>query len=116
MVPALRAGDCPRVGEAMHQYNRLAGEPFAPAQGGPYACPLTAEIVAFLRANGIAGVGQSSWGPTVFAIVEDESRAAHAVRLLLHRFGREIETTVTRPSHGHVVTRCSSSSNSPVSS
>jgi beta-ribofuranosylaminobenzene 5'-phosphate synthase len=116
MIPALRAGDCKKFGEAVHKCNRLAGEPFAPAQGGPYACALTADIVAFLRSRGISGVGQSSWGPTVFAIVEDESRANDAVKLLEQRFGREIETIITRPSRGHVVTRCSSSSNSPVSS
>lgn len=116
MIPALRAGDCARFGEAVHRYNRLAGEPFATVQGGLYACPLTAEVVAFLRSNGISGVGQSSWGPTVFAIVEDDSSAQTAVKLLVQRFGREIETSITRPSRGHVATRCSSSSNSPVSS
>ena len=82
MIPALRAVDCARFGEAVHQFNRLAGEPFAPAQGGPYACPITADIIAFLRLSGICGVGQSSWGPTVFAVIEDESHAIDAVERL----------------------------------
>jgi beta-ribofuranosylaminobenzene 5'-phosphate synthase len=116
MIPALRAVDFKSFGESLHEYNRRAGEPFAPAQGGPYACPLTAEIIAFLRSNGISGVGQSSWGPTVFAVVEDESRATDVTKLLMQRFGGDVQTLITRASRGHGVTRCSSSSNSPVSS
>ena len=36
-----------------------------------------AEVVAWLRQQGVRGVGQSSWGPTVFAVVADAEHAHH---------------------------------------
>jgi beta-RFAP synthase len=75
MLPALVERDLPAFGEALHDFNARAGEVFAAAQGGPYAGPASAAWVAFLRGEGVAGVGQSSWGPGVFAVVEDEDRA-----------------------------------------
>jgi beta-RFAP synthase len=75
MIPALRAGECARFGEALYRYGVIAGNCFAPAQGGPFASQSLADAVAAIRGLGIAGVGQSSWGPTVFAVVESESQA-----------------------------------------
>jgi beta-ribofuranosylaminobenzene 5'-phosphate synthase len=74
-LPAATAGDCDAFGEAVYRYGRLAGECFASVQGGPYASPEVAACVARLRELGVRGVGQSSWGPTVFAIVPEERAA-----------------------------------------
>jgi beta-RFAP synthase len=75
MLPALAAKDLDRFGEALHEYNARAGEAFAAEQGGSYASPAIAALIALLRKQGIRGVGQSSWGPTVFAVVADEVKA-----------------------------------------
>ncbi|HEY2909960.1 MAG TPA: hypothetical protein VGI99_06925 [Gemmataceae bacterium] len=82
IVPAAEAGHLTDFGEAVHEFNRRAGEPFAAAQGGPYSSAAVAEIIGRLRKLGVAGVGQSSWGPAVFAIVESADRAAGLVRQL----------------------------------
>ncbi len=76
LVPALAAEDLPAFGAALTDFNRRSGELFAPVQGGPYASPRVAAVVAWLRAHGVAGVGQSSWGPTVFALLADADQAA----------------------------------------
>ncbi len=76
MLPALAEADLPAFGEALFDFNARVGAVFAPVQGGTYASPAVAELVAFIRRQGVAGVGQSSWGPGVFAIT-DEERAAH---------------------------------------
>jgi beta-RFAP synthase len=76
LLPALAEEDLPAFGEALFDFNARAGELFAPAQGGLYAHPLTAALVEFLRGEGVRGVGQSSWGPVVFAVVAAD-RAAH---------------------------------------
>jgi beta-RFAP synthase len=76
MLPALAEEDLSHFGEALYDFNARAGEVFAAAQGGTYAGAATAEIIDFIRGQGIAGVGQSSWGPGVFAVT-DEERAAH---------------------------------------
>lgn len=75
MLPALLERDLGAFGEALYEFNARAGTAFAPVQGGTYASPQVAELVAWLRQQGVAGVGQSSWGPGVFAVVGDEDRA-----------------------------------------
>lgn len=78
MVPALLSADLDGFGEAVHEFNARVGDVFAPAQGGRYASPAVAAAVARLRARGVRGVGQSSWGSTVFAIVRRAAAAALA--------------------------------------
>jgi beta-ribofuranosylaminobenzene 5'-phosphate synthase len=74
MLPALAGRDLDAFGEALHEYNARAGEAFAAEQGGSYADPAVAELVGLLRRAGVKGVGQSSWGPTVFAVLGDEGK------------------------------------------
>ncbi|MBV9122731.1 MAG: beta-RFAP synthase [Planctomycetes bacterium] len=80
LLPALLEQDLLAFGEALYEFNALAGEAFTSAQGGPYASPQIVELVAFLREQGVAGVGQSSWGPTVFAIAADQDQAEFLTR------------------------------------
>ena len=87
MLPALAEADLEAFGECLHDFNARVGEAFAEVQGGVYADPRTAECVEFLRGEGVRAAGQSSWGPTVFAVVGDEGRAAHLRRRLAERFG-----------------------------
>src|SRR5262249_19820419 len=60
MVPALLEQDLEAFGEALFDFNARVGEVFASLQGGVYASPLLAEVVAFIRGRGVRGVGQSS--------------------------------------------------------
>ncbi|QJW95461.1 hypothetical protein [Frigoriglobus tundricola] len=48
-----------------------------------------------MRGLGVRGVGQSSWGPTVFAVVGDAEAAA-----LVRRFRGRVPVHVTRVSAG----------------
>jgi beta-RFAP synthase len=86
MLPALAEGDLEGFGEAVHDFNRRVGEAFGPQQGGTYADARVAELVTFLRQQGIRGVGQSSWGPTVFALVASQTEAEALVHRLQTRF------------------------------
>ncbi|HJZ90759.1 MAG TPA: hypothetical protein VKE40_07780 [Gemmataceae bacterium] len=76
MLPALASADSQGFGEAVYEFNARVGDAFAPAQGGRYASPAVAACVARLRALGVTGVGQSSWGPTVFALIRREEAEA----------------------------------------
>jgi beta-RFAP synthase len=69
LLPALASCDLDGFGEAVYELNARSGDAFAPAQRGRYVGPAVAACVGRLRALGVKGVGQSSWGPTVFAIV-----------------------------------------------
>lgn len=97
MLPALAERDTRAFGEALHDFNRRVGEAFRPVQGGAYTHPRTVEVVEFVRGRGVPGVGQTSWGPGVFAVVGDEGQAddlAHAVR---QQFGLDAGQIVVTP-------------------
>ncbi|WP_172992009.1 beta-ribofuranosylaminobenzene 5'-phosphate synthase family protein [Lacipirellula parvula] len=79
ILPATWNRDLTSFGEALFEYGRLAGECFASVQGGPYASAEIAACVETLRSLGVRGVGQSSWGPTVFAFAADEAHADEIV-------------------------------------
>ena len=78
MMPALHRGDLLAFGVYMMDLQAYNGEYFAPVQGGHYASHDVEEVLAWLQNNGAACVGQSSWGPTGFAIL---SSAEHAENL-----------------------------------
>jgi len=105
MLPALAEADLAAFGEALYDYNRRAGAMFAAVQGGVYANPQSAAIIQFLRAQGVRGVGQSSWGPAVFAVVGTEEEAEHWTAELRSRFGLEANEVwwTCAANHGAVV-------------
>ena len=57
-----------QFGHALHEFNRISGEYFAEFQSGIYNNPKCASIVQSVLDFGIQAVGQSSWGPTLFAV------------------------------------------------
>jgi beta-RFAP synthase len=72
LLPALAEADVVRFGAALTEIQSITGRWFAPAQGGTFTPGATEELVHRLAEWGAAGVGQSSWGPTVYGIVEGE--------------------------------------------
>jgi beta-RFAP synthase len=97
MLPALVEREIQGFGEALNEFNAGVGETFAPVQGGTYAHSRSAELVRFARDQGIPGAGQSSWGPTVFAVVADADHAAAFAAQVRRRLGlADAEVWVTR--------------------
>lgn len=82
LIPAAQSADIEGFGEALYRYNHAAGECFAAAQGGAFADESTERLVATIRQRGVAGVGQSSWGPTVFALVASVAAANELIEQL----------------------------------
>jgi beta-ribofuranosylaminobenzene 5'-phosphate synthase len=104
-LPAARRGDLEAFGEAVYQYGRLAGECFSPIQGGPYASSEVAACVENLRNLGVSGVGQSSWGPTVFALAPSADSADDLVRRwqVLAKHGRADVTLAAPDNDGAIM-------------
>jgi beta-ribofuranosylaminobenzene 5'-phosphate synthase len=73
--PAIANNDWERFDVAIGQYGRLAGQIFAPAQGGVYRTEQIAHTIETVKQLGIAGATQTSWGPTVVAIAKDFEQA-----------------------------------------
>jgi beta-RFAP synthase len=97
MLPSLIERDFRGFSEAVYDFNARVGEVFASVQGGTYADPRIKAMVRFARSQGFWGVGQSSWGPAVFAIAEDAEQGEHLARQLCHAFDlNESNVIVTR--------------------
>ena len=97
MTPAVELGDFDEFAAAVFEFNRTAGEPFAADQGGPYAGPVVTEAVDLLRSLGAVGVGQSSWGPTVFAFAPDPLEADSLARRARDAMPDESAVDVAEP-------------------
>ena len=66
---------------------------FAARQGGVFH-PRAAPVVEALEALGVGAVGQSSWGPTVYGIVDGPERAADVADRLRAAAGAGTEVRV----------------------
>jgi beta-ribofuranosylaminobenzene 5'-phosphate synthase len=80
LLPALVEADLPSFGSALTEVQRITGAWFAPQQGGVFAPGPTAALVERMAEWGAAGVGQSSWGPAVYGLVEGEEAASSLAR------------------------------------
>ncbi len=82
LLPALVEKDLESFGQAVESIQECVGSYFTPVQGGPFASTEASRIVEYLRSRGAAGVGQSSWGPTIYGFTrkEDHSDLLESVR------------------------------------
>ena len=98
LIPAVQTRDFESASAALFEFGRLNGEYFAPIQGGVFADPRMSELADTLRSRGCRGVGQSSWGPTLFALCRDEAEAAERRNEVLRlSTGSNLEFVVARP-------------------
>ena len=75
ILPAAEKQDFQSFASSLHRYNRESGQLFASVQGGPYHGAAVANLVQSLIRLGAQGVGQSSWGPGVFAWFRSRTEA-----------------------------------------
>ncbi len=93
MLPALVERDLLTFGEALEELQLFVGLGFAPVQAGLYSGQLAQKIVDCLRFLRLRGVGQSSWGPAIYAFdVSDEDRERHVLQTLQDRFGLDAKS------------------------
>jgi beta-RFAP synthase len=90
LLPAVVERDLPRFGEALEEIQRRVGEGFAPAQGGIFARPESEHIIDTLKQEGLRGIGQSSWGPTLYGFSDASPETRNALlERLQQRLGLE---------------------------
>lgn len=99
LLPAVASRDRRGVGGALTEIGRLNGVWYADEQGGVYRPPIGGVIDELAAVTAVDGVGQSSWGPTVYALCSAEAaegvrRAAEAI---LDTVRVEGSVTVARP-------------------
>lgn len=82
-LPAVAENDLDKFGEVITQLQRSVGEHFASAQGGVFTSPEVALAMNWLAQQGAVAIGQTSWGPTGFCVVDGDAFAtalAHNAR------------------------------------
>ncbi len=92
-LPALADGDVDYFAAAIGEMQRLQGEHYAGTQGERYVSAGVAQVMDWLEACGLRGLGQSSWGPTGFAILGTQEHADRILEDARHRFADRPELT-----------------------
>ncbi len=90
LLPALAEADLATFGASLSAIQAITGRWFAPVQGGTFAPGPSEELVRRMAEWGAPGVGQSSWGPAVYGIVDTDDaglRLAERVRTLFASSG-----------------------------
>jgi len=94
VLPGAASGEFAPFAAGINRVQQLLGNHFAPAQGGAYTSVAVGRIVQFIADAGRelrgadkslehgAAIGQSSWGPTGFAILPSQASAEAAVQAL----------------------------------
>lgn len=83
VLPGAACADFAAFAAGVTHMQRVLGQHFAAAQGGSaYTSAAVGQLMGWLgtAAEGAAAIGQSSWGPTGFAILPSQARAEALVR------------------------------------
>jgi len=99
LLPAIATRDHSDFGQAAARLGRLNGAWYADEQGGVYRPPAGSLVESLSSAPVISGAGQSSWGPTVWALTTAEHvpAAREAGVLALDEAGVEGTAHVVAP-------------------
>jgi len=73
LMPALAETDIEEFGAALLAIDQKTGLYFSDVQGGIYAATEANETIRAMMRAGAFGAGQSSWGPAVYALVDEAS-------------------------------------------
>lgn len=98
LLPAAREGRFQDFSESVYRYGHRAGMCFSNVQGGPFSDAWQEQLIQRLRSWDLHGVGQSSWGPTVFAFTESQQMADDfSARLRDDPRTANTDITISRP-------------------
>lgn len=107
MIPAAASAEFNRFAASVCRYGEMAGNCFTTIQDGAYANVRVTAIVRALQAHGASGVGQSSWGPLVFAWTESGCAAEElAAQVESHAALADCELRVVQPAATGAVLGC----------
>jgi predicted sugar kinase len=93
LLPGLLTADIAEFGAALAEIQREIGSMFAAQQGGVFH-PHAAPVVDALLELGVGAVGQSSWGPATYGIVDGPELAADVADRLRLAVGAGTEVSV----------------------
>lgn len=86
LIPSVMTQDYANFSSGLTEFGRTVGEFFMPVQGGIFAHPQMVELEKLLTAEGVQGIAQTSWGPTL-SIVCQNSKDAENVSSIITKNG-----------------------------
>ena len=89
LLPALVEADLASFGDALSAVQRITGAWFAAQQGGVFAPGPTERLVTEMASWGAVGVGQSSWGPAAYGLVEGAAAAGELAQRVRRALGKK---------------------------
>ena len=98
LVPAIRNEEFERFSISIEEYGDAVGRFYASEQGDIFAHPVIRRLVAMLRAAGIHGAAQSSWGPGI-SIPASSTEHAQAIadRVPTELDGTKLRVDIAEP-------------------
>lgn len=104
IVPALISEDYPTFGSTLQNFGRRSGDYFKSIQGGTFANSNIEEIINLIDRTGVPAVGQTSWGPCVFAIAPNMKQLERSTDAVSKKFGPSVTIQFTyADNHGVTV-------------
>lgn len=79
ILPGVAGRDFILFARGLTELQRVVGEYFTPVQGGVFSSPTVGRLMRWIADHHVAAVGQSSWGPTSFAILPSQEQAQRVV-------------------------------------
>ena len=87
LLPALYETDLYAFGAALSEIQQIVGRTFSPVQGGHFSHPEIELVGESMTRLGLQGVGQSSWGPTLYGFSDGDEKEREKYRQrLIHEF------------------------------
>lgn len=91
MLPALKEKDIKKFSVHLNKIEDNVADYFSKIQSGRYTSEYAQEIIAFLESNQVLGRGQSSWGPSLYALLPNEKKAKKIKKDILIKFKSKID-------------------------
>lgn len=91
MLPAVEEKNIDKFSSHLNIIEDNVSEYFSVAQGGKYSSKYAQEIIDFMVKEGVLARGQSSWGPALYGLVENEEKAGKIKIKLEQKYSKSIK-------------------------
>ena len=95
LVPSVLESNFDAFSRSLAKFQETVGKMFSTYQGGVFA-HYSQEAIEALKSLGIIGVGQSSWGPTVYGVVNTHEKAVEICKKLAEKLSG-VRVLVAKP-------------------
>lgn len=95
LVPAAALGHFDQFAASLGRYCELAGQFYLGIQGGLYNGAVVTQLAERIQSLGHVGLGQSSWGPTLFVVCPHEDSAQQLARQLTANASSPVQVTIS---------------------